>query len=183
MSKQNTPRGRPQNKELTRQVLSQTLIALANKGYNGTSTQLIAETTNTSKQALYRRWPSKAALATDALRNGFRLVPPTYPGISSFQNDLQEAITNILTALHDTPLGNAWLALLSEPALAEELALIEGEQRTHLRQIFVYWNSTSMMETSIDQLMGFLFFTTLIRRRKPSSEEISSILQGIAQRS
>ncbi|MFS8182056.1 TetR/AcrR family transcriptional regulator [Pseudovibrio denitrificans] len=183
MPEQSTKRGRPQNTELTRKILSTTLNTLAESGYHGTSTQQIAELTGTSKQALYRRWPNKAALALEAMRYGFRQVPPVYPGMSSFQNDLLEAVTGMLTALHDTPLGKAWLTLLAEPSLAEELTLIEGEQRTHFRQIFVYWNTTATMETSIDQLLGFVFFTSLVRGRKPTLREITELIQSVTSRS
>ncbi|KZL05844.1 helix-turn-helix domain-containing protein [Pseudovibrio sp. Ad26] len=183
MPEPTTPRGRPQNRELTRQILTTTLNALAAGGYHGTSTQQIADAAGTSKQALYRRWKNKAALALEALRYGFRQVPPSYPGMSSFHNDLLEATSGILNALHDTPLGTAWLSLLSEPSLAEELSLIEGEQRTHFRQIFVYWNTTATMETSIDQLLGFVFFTSLVRRRKPALREITELIQNITSRS
>ncbi|KZK79573.1 Bacterial regulatory protein, tetR family [Pseudovibrio sp. Ad46] len=183
MPEPTTPRGRPQNNELTRLILTTTLKALATDGYHGTSTQQIAQTAGTSKQALYRRWPNKAGLALEALRYGFRQVPPIYPGMSSFHNDLQDATSGILNALHDTPLGTAWLALLSEPSLVEELSLIEGEQRTHFRQVFVYWNTTATMETSIDQLLGFVFFTSLVRRRKPALREITELIQSITSRS
>ncbi len=183
MPEQPTQRGRPQNTELTRQILTTTLKALATNGYHGTSTQQIARTAGTSKQALYRRWPNKAAIALGALRYGFRQVPPTYPGMSSFHNDLLDATSGILSALHDTPLGAAWLALLSEPSLAKELSLIEGEQRTHFRQIFVYWNTTATMETCIDQLLGFVFFTSLVRRRRPEYTEIMDLIQSVTHRS
>ncbi len=183
MPDRTTPKGRPRNTNLTRQILTTTLQALATNGYHGTSTQQIAQDVGTSKQALYRRWPNKAALALEALRYGFRQVPPTYPGMSSFHNDLQDATTGMLQALYETPLGAAWLALHAEPSLAEELSLLEGEQRTHFRQIFVYWNTTAAMETSIDQILGFVFFTSLIRRRKPSNTEISEIIQSIISRS
>lgn len=183
MSDQTTPRGRPRNTDLTRQILKTMLQSLATNGYHGTSTQQVAQDVGTSKQALYRRWPNKAALALEALRYGFRQIPPTYPGMSSFQNDLLDATSGMLHALYETPLGTAWIALHAEPSLAEELSLLEGEQRTHFRQIFVYWNTTAAMETSIDQLLGFVLFTSLIRRRKPSNSEISGIIQSITSRS
>ncbi len=183
MPDQTTKRGRPRNQDLTRHILAQTLVALADHGFHGMSTQMIATRTGSSKQALYRRWRTKEALALDALRYGFRQVPPTYPGMSSFQNDLLDATDGILTALHHTPLGNAWLSLLAEPSLKDELVLIEGEQRTHFRQIFVYWNATANMETSIDQLLGFVFFTSLIRQRKPARHEITNIIQSITHSS
>ncbi|GHB48301.1 hypothetical protein GCM10007094_41920 [Pseudovibrio japonicus] len=183
MPDQVTPRGRPRNTDLTRKIMKTMLQALATNGYHGTSTQQIAQDIGTSKQALYRRWQNKAALALEALRYGFRQVPPTYPGMSTFQNDMLDATSGMLQALCETPLGSAWLALHAEPSLAEELSLLEGEQRTHFRQIFVYWNTTANMETSIDQLLGFVFFTSLIRRRKPSNSEISEVIQSITTRS
>ncbi|SDR39532.1 helix-turn-helix domain-containing protein [Pseudovibrio sp. Tun.PSC04-5.I4] len=181
MLQPSTLKGRPRNEGLTRKILVETLRALATRGFHGTSTQHIADKTSTSKQAIYRRWKTKDALALEALHYGFRQVPPVYPGMANFQKDLVEAATNIQQALHETPLGKAWLALLAEPTLKEELFLIEGEQRTHLRQVFVYWNATASMETSIDQLMGFLFFTSLIRARKPQAVEITKLIQSITR--
>ena len=175
-------KGRPQNTALTRRILSAALLSLAQRGYHGMSLALLAEEQSTSKQALYRRWPTKQALALDALRYGFRQVPPVYPGTQSLQQDLSQAMTNQTHALTQSPLGGAWRALLAEPDLREELELLEGEQRTHLRQVFVYWNATAHMETSIDQLMGFVFFTALVRGKYPDHQELNHIIHSVTSR-
>lgn len=175
-------KGRPQNAALTRRILSAALLNLAQRGYHGMSLAQLAEELGTSKQALYRRWPTKRALALDALRHGFRQVPPVYPGAHSLQQDLLGAMTNKTHALAQSPLGGAWRALLAEPDLREELELLEGEQRTHLRQVFVFWNATAHMETSIDQLMGFVFFTALVRGIHPHPQELHHIIQSVTSR-
>jgi AcrR family transcriptional regulator len=59
--------GRPRDPDLDDRILGVTRHHLATNGYDAMSLVAIAEQAGTTRQALYRRWPSKADLATAAI--------------------------------------------------------------------------------------------------------------------
>ena len=61
------PRGRPRDEDIDARLLEVTLRHLARDGYRGLSLVAVARDAGTSRQAVYRRWPSKADLATAAI--------------------------------------------------------------------------------------------------------------------
>lgn len=59
--------GRPLDRSIDERVLATTASHLARHGYEAMSLVAIAHEADTTRQALYRRWPSKAELATAAI--------------------------------------------------------------------------------------------------------------------
>lgn len=60
-------RGRPRDSAIDQRVLEVTRHHLAQYGYAGMSLVAVADDAQTTRQALYRRWPTKADLATAAI--------------------------------------------------------------------------------------------------------------------
>lgn len=61
------PRGRPRDESIDERVMETARAHLARHGYDAMSLAAIAEEAGTTRQALYRRWPSKADLATASI--------------------------------------------------------------------------------------------------------------------
>ncbi|WP_310619524.1 TetR/AcrR family transcriptional regulator [Flexibacterium corallicola] len=158
--------------------MSQTLKDLAEQGYTNLNLQEIAQSVGTSKQAIYRRWPDKRTLAIEAVRLGFRQVPPVPPISGSLQADLNATLLQLATSLFEGPLGRAFLALLSEPSLRQEAQYIEGEQRTLMRQLFVFAGQTEKMEDQIDALLGPIYFRCAIRGQKVETRFIYDLVRN-----
>lgn len=59
--------GRPRDPRFDERLLEATLRLLAREGYAGASLEAVAKEAGVSKPAIYRRWSSKAELATAAL--------------------------------------------------------------------------------------------------------------------
>lgn len=59
--------GRPRDPDIDAAVLAAARRHLASHGYDAMSIAAVAEEAGTSRQALYRRWPTKAHLATAAI--------------------------------------------------------------------------------------------------------------------
>jgi AcrR family transcriptional regulator len=59
--------GRPRDPEIDERVMEVARRHLARSGYDAMSLTAIAEEAGTTRQALYRRWPTKADLATAAV--------------------------------------------------------------------------------------------------------------------
>lgn len=59
--------GRPRDPDIDHAVLTVAQRHLAERGYEAMSLAAVAEEAGTTRQALYRRWPGKADLATAAI--------------------------------------------------------------------------------------------------------------------
>ncbi|MFN8021043.1 MAG: TetR/AcrR family transcriptional regulator [Acidimicrobiales bacterium] len=67
MTTPTSPVGRPRDPDLDRAILEAARQHLAAHGYEAMSVLAVAEAAGTTRQALYRRFPSKADLATAAI--------------------------------------------------------------------------------------------------------------------
>lgn len=93
-------RGRRRNDAIDQRVLTVANRHLSLHGYEAMSLTAIALEAQTTRQALYRRWSSKANLATDALKT----VVDTGPEMSSEDalGDLTDELTNFQSGVSRT---------------------------------------------------------------------------------
>jgi AcrR family transcriptional regulator len=88
--------GRPLDSSRHAAILKAALEGLAERGYDLLTMDEIAARAHAGKGALYRRWPSKAALVADAvLAWRAELGPVTVPDTGSLRGDI-EAVLEIL---------------------------------------------------------------------------------------
>lgn len=83
-------RGRPRDPDIDRRVLDAARRELAVSGYEAMSVSAIAQRAGTTRQALYRRWASKADLATAAIAD---MAQASYP---AFTDDAYEDLVREL---------------------------------------------------------------------------------------
>jgi AcrR family transcriptional regulator len=77
-------------------IMAAALEGLAEVGYDRLSMGEIAARAHAGKDALYRRWPSKAALVVDAVAAWRqRFAPLTVPDTGSLRGDLEVAIAGV----------------------------------------------------------------------------------------
>jgi AcrR family transcriptional regulator len=93
-------RGRPRRAEADAEILAATLTMLRAGGYRELSLDEVARRAGTAKSSIYRRWPSKAALAAEIVR---REVPAP-------DGDLVAAFG----ALMNGPMGGVVASLIGE---------------------------------------------------------------------
>jgi AcrR family transcriptional regulator len=89
--------GRPRSRETESRILEAALRLLAEEGYRRMSLDQVAAEAGASKPTLYRRWPSKADLATAALRTIQLAEPPVDTG--STLGDLTGTLENFRRSL------------------------------------------------------------------------------------
>ncbi|WP_290056953.1 TetR/AcrR family transcriptional regulator [Amycolatopsis solani] len=109
--------------ELEDAILRAAADELAEAGYAGLTMERVAQRAGTNKNALYRRWPNRAALGVAAYRHlaGDRLSPPD-------TGDLREDALTLLRAINcgqSTPAARILRGLLAgvgdEPELLKQL--------------------------------------------------------------
>jgi AcrR family transcriptional regulator len=88
-------RGRKRDPARDAVILDAALAELAESGYAGMTTDAVAARAGVGKAAMYRRWPSKADLALDAVArlDGASIDPQALPDTGSLRGDLEAMLT------------------------------------------------------------------------------------------
>lgn len=123
--------GRPRDEGVGPAILAATRRLVAEHGYDGVTTRMIAAAAGAGKQTLYRRWPSKAELVLDAYLSYAQTTvdqpaPPSGPAaqrIAEFLRrtfaalaDTAPAVRGLMaTAQHDPEFRDAFRTRFIEP--------------------------------------------------------------------
>jgi AcrR family transcriptional regulator len=90
-------RGRPRRAEADAEILEAALAMLRAGGYRELSLDEVARRAGTAKSSIYRRWPSKAALAAEIVR---REVPaPEGDAVVAFEALMNGAMGGVVASL------------------------------------------------------------------------------------
>lgn len=130
-------RGRPRQPRLDQAILAATRRLLAERGYAATSLAAIAVQAGTTPPAIYRRWPTKAALAAEAMET-FPDEPARPAGDDPFA-DLVAELSDFRQAISRPgriSLAGTMLQASTDPhARARYQARIIAPRRARLRTI------------------------------------------------
>jgi AcrR family transcriptional regulator len=90
-------RGRPRRAEADAEIMEAALAMLQAGGYRALSLDEVARRAGTAKSSIYRRWPSKAALAAEIVR---REVPaPEDDAIAAFEALMNGTLGGVVSSL------------------------------------------------------------------------------------
>ncbi len=114
-------RGRPRSEEADRAILRAATEVLAERGLGGMSIEEVAARAGVGKATVYRRWPSRGALAFEAFRAEFKSLQPL-PDTGTLRGDLLAALQGWIRAVTGTRAGRMLAGLIAgaqnDPALA-----------------------------------------------------------------
>lgn len=168
--------GRPREVELGGRILKITLRLLSKSGFHGLNLDDVAAQCGTSKQALYRRWPTKSHLIAAAVVEGLARANREIPDSGSALDGLAQELGNAIDAWQATPLGGALRALIGErhnKQLAACLRKADSERREMLRAILRRAEQRheiqplAEIEMAIDTLLGGAWMRYLMQGRVP----------------
>lgn len=165
-------RGRPKSAELSQRILDAAIEVLANNGYAEFSFVKVAEQAGSSRPAIYRRWPTKAALITQSLNKLMTtnlISPLDSPDIRQniililksanqlLSNDTyRRAMASAMASAHIGTTNQELLAFLrSRRGIVIKQQLELGIAKNQLPKDFD-------IEFAIDALNGPIFFRSLI---------------------
>ena len=113
-------RGRPRSSVADRAILDAFRELLSEHGFADVRLEHVAARAGVGKATLYRRWPSKEALAQKVLAD---LAAPhiTIVETGDTRSELLAAVVNPMRAVTDTPFGPVIRALLSQIAVNPRL--------------------------------------------------------------
>jgi AcrR family transcriptional regulator len=119
------PRTRRRGALLEDAILDAAADELLDVGYGGFTMAAVAKRAGTNKNAIYRRWPGRAALAVAAYRHMAVDAPPL-PDTGSLRTDVLETLRRI-NGQWSSPVGRLLKAIVASAAEDQELmALITG---------------------------------------------------------
>lgn len=105
--------GRPRSSEAHQAILDATLAILAEVGFQALSIEQVAARAGAGKMTIYRRWPSKEALVSDAIRSIQQDMPVVDTG--NLRADLLTMYRAAFRGLQSNPLiKTLYLRLFSE---------------------------------------------------------------------
>jgi AcrR family transcriptional regulator len=109
------PRGRPRSDRIHRAILDATRDLLIENGFTRLRLEAVAARAGVGKATIYRRWPSKEALALDLL---LELAAPhlSVDDTGDTRDELRAVVLNAIRGLTETSFGPVMRALISQIA-------------------------------------------------------------------
>ena len=114
--------GRPRSAEAGAAILGVATDLLAEKGLSRMSIEEVAARAGVGKATIYRRWPSRGALALDAFLTEFQ-SQLTLPHTGRFREDLRAAVKSWVRAVATTRAGRMLAGLIAEAQRDPDLAV------------------------------------------------------------
>lgn len=114
--------GRPRQEDIDRRLLAAARRLLTERDYEDVTMEAVAAEADVGKPALYRRWPTKAALVFAATIDAS--VPGEVPDRGSFRDDLRallDALVASLQALPRAAVADQIGAMIADPDFSAEV--------------------------------------------------------------
>src|SRR5947199_6104940 len=115
-------RGRPRSGRTEKAILQAASELVTSSGLADMTIEGVAERAGVGKASIYRRWPSKGALAFDAVLDAILATQPT-PDTGSLEGDLVDTARNWV-ALARLPGGRTVAGFIAEIQSDPELAAV-----------------------------------------------------------
>jgi AcrR family transcriptional regulator len=163
--------GRRRNPAARDAILDVTFDLLRTQGTSGVTIDAIAEAAGVGRQTIYRWWPTKGAVAAEAMARGARLVVPERDS-GSFTEDLRFFFADSFTALEDPGMRRALRQVVSaaqqDDHAAGVLTEFTTQRRAALRAVLERGQAsgdipaTADLGVLVDMGYGFLWYRLLV---------------------
>lgn len=188
------PSGRPRDPQVEDRILSTAFRQLSEEGYGRMSLDAVAVEAKVSKPTIYRRWASKADLATAAIRRLQVSEPPVNAGSS--KHTLQGIMQNFRKSLlRPNGMSLVGTVLAEERHTPELLALFRRRlvepRRRMLREVLERAKAAGELrrdadlDAAVNMLVGALYARYLASSRIPTGWGdvlVDIVWEGVAVR-
>lgn len=179
--------GRPRDEDVTHRILQATLRRMKSDGIAAINYEAIATEAETSRTAIYRRYPSKADLAMDAIALYVQVGEHSHTGsvVKDLTQYAQQNVANQDAALLATDVRNLWHTILNPEILDRYMERVGKLRRELGREIIADGIERGELppgtnvELILDALAGFVLFRSLIRVAPVQSDEIRAIVVAL----
>lgn len=173
--------------ERSRQAILAAAIALISEhGYDRVSIEAIAKRAGVGKQTIYRWWPSKGAVALEALDDSLATVVD-FQDTGDIIEDLRHHMQGVTRLIGSTEIGPVIQGIIaaaqSDPALSQahlerviHPANVAWLDRIARAQASGEMRSDADPQAIIDMLFGAMYFRLLLHTRPSEPEQIDAAL-------
>ena len=181
-------RGRPRSEKARAAILAAAAELLLERGLAGVSMDAVAQRAAVSKATIYRWWPTKEALALDAVYHDWAVVPKRLPDTGTLRGDLLALLRPWARLVRQRPYARVLAALIGEvhadPGFAEDyLARFIRPRRERAREIFTRaiargeLDPAVQVEVALDLLYGSLYHRLLHRHAPLSDRFVADVVE------
>lgn len=156
-------KGRKPDEALSGRILHHALLKLSDCGLEALKLDDLASDLGTSKQALYRRFPSKAALAIASIDHALQKLAPPPPERSNPARDLSLLLNAYWRDAFSAPLGHALLRTRQFAPFDQRAFQLEQDLEFAIRQILIATAFERGMDTRIRLFVALLWQMTTAR--------------------
>ncbi len=188
-------RGRPRSDRVHRAILDATRELLIQDGFTKLRLERVAARAGVGKATIYRRWPSKEALALELL---FELAGPHIEVAASgdTRGELKAVVMNSVRSITETPFGPVIRALLSQiagnPSIGDPFReMVVGARRAQVALVIERGVARGDLRPDADAsvatelLVGPVYFRLVFGGRLDEAfadRIVGSVLEGYAPR-
>ncbi|WP_172804065.1 TetR/AcrR family transcriptional regulator [Auraticoccus monumenti] len=181
-----TPDPSRRNERSRQAILAATVELISEVGYERASIEAIAKRAGVGKQTIYRWWPSKGAVALEALDESLATVVD-FRDSGHLLDDLAHHMKAVTQLLSSTELGPVIQGLIaagqSDPSLSRahldkviEPATLAWQERIRRAQASGEIRADADSEAVIDMLFGAMYYRLLLHTRPLRPEQIDAAL-------
>lgn len=175
--------------EVTEAIRDAVFAELAETGYARMSMEAVARRARAGKAAIYRRWPSKAAMVL-AMVSQVAANPPTFPDTGSLRDDILNLLELSAAAFRSPTISRIVPDLLAEgsrdPEFGAEMYRVVGEPRRALGRAMIVraiergeLEDDLDMELVLDLIPGSLYWRLAVTRSEVSEEYLERLTDVI----
>lgn len=175
----------------TEAILVAAMDLLAERGLAAFTIERLAAKAGVSKATIYRWWPSRGAVALDALLATVEPQVP-FPAEGDFEAVIRDQVTSLVRIFRDDPAGDVIRALIAESQADPDLAAGFRERWLEPRRVAgraVFRRAQEIgelrtdldIETAIDLIYGPVYFRLLVGH-EPLSDSFAADITAYAMR-
>jgi AcrR family transcriptional regulator len=175
------------NEHSRRAILASTIALIGALGYDRVSIEAIAKHAGVGKQTIYRWWPSKGAVALEALNDSLATVVE-FPDSGDIVEDLRTQMYGVTQLLGSTEVGRVYQGLLaaaqSDPTLSRahlEQVIAPANVACHARLVRAQERGEMRADVDrqemIDLLYGAIYYRLLLHTRPLEPAQIDAALE------
>ncbi|MBB2948954.1 AcrR family transcriptional regulator [Actinoplanes lutulentus] len=180
--------GRKRDPQAQQAVLTAAEELLTEIGYHKVTMERIAERSGVAKMTLYRWWPNKAAVITDAVRS--RLAPLSTPDLGTVTDDALaqlEAMLGTLTKFGDASVVAGAMSSRGEAGLADLRDILhpwfDGLVEILNRAIRTGQLPTGFpIAVTAHAWMGYLVYRVVFLQQEVTRQDLSTLIAGAVTR-
>lgn len=181
-----SPRGRPRDEAVDAALLEACITVLGDEGFGNLSFAKIAALANSSRTAIYRRWPHKGDMAVAAVNRLFENSLVEYKQTGDVYVDIRAVLRDAITLL-SVPRNTRAIAALVAAAhhVSDNYALknfVRARRGIVMRNLLEDGVKTGQLpktfgvEIAIDALLGPIFYRYLVLGNPMHTSDVDDLM-------